>query len=112
MHCMKCGKKIKDSQVFCDECLAIMDTYPVKPGTPIQLPTIVANNFAAPKAKNNKRKQKTPEEIIVKLRRSNRWLSALLILFVLATIALLVIVMWLIRHPVVANTIDTITRLI
>ena len=64
MPCMKCGRKIKDRQVFCEECLAIMDTYPVKPGTPIQLPTIVANNFAAPKAKNNKRKQKTPEEII------------------------------------------------
>ena len=110
MHCMKCGKKIKDRQVFCDECLAIMDTYPVKPGTPIQLPTIVANNFAAPISKNNKRKQKTPEEIIAKLRRSNRWLSALLFLFILTAISLTIIIMWLIKHPVVTDAIDTIVR--
>lgn len=39
MFCMKCGKEIEDTQVFCPECLAVMERFPVKPGTAIQLPT-------------------------------------------------------------------------
>ena len=38
MACMKCGKDVNEPQVFCDECLAVMERYPVKPGTAIQLP--------------------------------------------------------------------------
>ena len=38
MSCMRCGKDTEDMQVFCAECLADMERYPVKPGTPIQLP--------------------------------------------------------------------------
>ena len=38
MYCMKCGKEVKENQVFCDACLVIMEKYPVKPGTHIQLP--------------------------------------------------------------------------
>lgn len=38
MHCLKCGKETKDNQVFCEGCLASMEQYPVKPGTPVQLP--------------------------------------------------------------------------
>lgn len=38
MQCLKCGKKAAGKQVFCEECLAVMQKYPVKPGIPIQLP--------------------------------------------------------------------------
>ena len=38
MACMKCGKDCEESQVFCQECLAVMERYPVKPGTTVQLP--------------------------------------------------------------------------
>ena len=37
-QCLKCGKKAEDQSVFCSECLAVMDQYPVKPGTVIHLP--------------------------------------------------------------------------
>ena len=37
MQCMKCGLEIPDTQVFCDGCLEMMDKYPVKPGTPVNI---------------------------------------------------------------------------
>ena len=39
MQCMKCGREIPAGQVFCEECLAEMAEYPVKPGTVVTLPT-------------------------------------------------------------------------
>ena len=38
MACMKCGKKLGSSQVFCDECLATMEQNPVNPNTVVTLP--------------------------------------------------------------------------
>ena len=38
MHCMKCGRDLEPGQVFCQECRAEMEKYPVKPGTVVQLP--------------------------------------------------------------------------
>lgn len=38
MNCMKCGVEIEAGQVFCQDCLAEMANYPVKPGTAVQLP--------------------------------------------------------------------------
>lgn len=37
-QCLKCGKKAEEQAVFCSECLAVMDQYPVKPGTVVHLP--------------------------------------------------------------------------
>ena len=38
MQCMKCGREIPAGEVFCEECLAEMAGYPVKPGTVVTLP--------------------------------------------------------------------------
>ena len=38
MHCMKCGAELKISGAFCENCLADMEKYPVRPGTVVQLP--------------------------------------------------------------------------
>ena len=38
MACLKCGRNTVDDHVFCNDCLAVMDRYPVKPGTPVHLP--------------------------------------------------------------------------
>lgn len=38
MACMKCGKKLGSSQVFCDECLEKMEQNPVNPNTVVTLP--------------------------------------------------------------------------
>ena len=38
MACMKCGKKLGQSQVFCDECLEKMAQSPVDPNVVVTLP--------------------------------------------------------------------------
>ena len=38
MSCMKCGKKLDNTQVFCDECLAKMEKNPVPINTAVVLP--------------------------------------------------------------------------
>jgi len=109
MNCMKCGRKVKDRQVFCDDCLAIMDTYPVKPGTPIQLPPPPTKN--APAAKTNKRRPKKPEEVILQLRGKIRWLTLALIVAMLAFIMAAVMLLWLLENQGISLTLWKITRL-
>ena len=69
---MKCGREIALGQVFCKECLADMDQYPIAPGTPV--PMFEVNPVAAPKRNNPTRKQKKPEDQVVTLK---RWIVAL-----------------------------------
>ena len=38
MACMKCGKKLGSSQVFCDECLSKMEQAPVPANAVVNLP--------------------------------------------------------------------------
>ena len=38
MSCLNCNKETEGTQVFCDECLAAMEGYPVPKGTPITIP--------------------------------------------------------------------------
>ena len=38
MHqCLKCGSKTEGRAVFCNDCLEIMEKYPVKPGTVVHI---------------------------------------------------------------------------
>ena len=97
MHCMKCGRKIKDRQVFCEECLAIMDTYPVKPGTPIQLPPPPSKNSTP--AKVNKRRQRNPEQQIAYQRITIRWLSLALTVSILSFIVVAAMLLWVLECP-------------
>ncbi len=90
MYCMKCGKEIKENQVFCDACLVIMGKYPVKPGTYIQIPQRPSSptNKAA-----SRRKSIPPEEQVLRLRRRVKSLALSLVCCLLAlglTVSLLV----------------------
>ncbi len=38
MQCLKCGKEIAEKDVFCADCLAEMQHYPIKPGTVALIP--------------------------------------------------------------------------
>ena len=38
MNCMKCGRETELEQVFCPDCLAVMEKYPVQPGIAVKLP--------------------------------------------------------------------------
>ena len=70
MNCMRCGKEIALGQAFCKECLTDMEQHPVKPDTPIQLPSQVP--VAVPRRTPQVRKVRKPEEQLIRLRRQIR----------------------------------------
>lgn len=71
MQCLKCGKKTAGKQVFCDDCLLVMQDYPVKPGTPVHLPKREAR---AAEKKAPVSRGPTPAEQLRSLRTTMRWL--------------------------------------
>ena len=85
MNCMKCGREIEESQVFCPDCLAEMEKYPVKPGTVVQLPHVPS--YQAAKKPPQRRKSAPPLEEQIKVLR--KWARMLALALVLA-IALLI----------------------
>ena len=38
VNCIRCGRETLGEQCFCEDCLLDMESYPVKPGTVVQLP--------------------------------------------------------------------------
>ena len=91
MNCLKCGRKTVDDRVFCDDCLAVMDRYPVKPGTPVHLPR---HAFIPTKVKQAPRKRAISQEEQIlglkkRLRRSR--LIGLVLLLVLCLVSVLLV---------------------
>ena len=78
MECLKCGKTVKDQQVFCPHCLEVMDTYPVKSNIPIQLPP--RREQPSPKKARRKKRALSLEEQLTQLRSRQRRLVAITIL--------------------------------
>ena len=83
MLCIKCGRKLEEGQVFCNLCLGDMAEYPIKPGTPIQLPPPQTEAPVKPRKKIPVVFKK-PEMEINRLRSSIRWLTFILIVLLLA----------------------------
>ena len=79
MQCTKCGRETKDNAVFCKSCLAVMELYPVKPGTSIQLP----QRSVTPKKVTPRKKKLSPEEQVIRQRKTIRWLTVALLCSVL-----------------------------
>ena len=67
MHCLKCGNETNEHQVFCDSCLAGMESCPVKPGTGVHLPH--HEQPAAVKKQLHKKRPQTSEEQVVLLKK-------------------------------------------
>lgn len=81
MQCMKCGREIKeDGQVFCGDCLTGMAAYPVKPGTPIQLP----HHLPPPEPAKVPRRKPRPEDQIASLTRRVKILTIVLCILLVA----------------------------
>ena len=79
MHCMKCGQDTGGSEVFCRDCLAEMEKYPVKPGAPVYIPSRANIPRKAPR-----HPVIDPEEQIRRLQRRIRRLTAGLIAALIA----------------------------
>ena len=76
MKCLRCGVETGDQQVFCKECLASMEQYPVKPGTPITLPD--RRVAAEPQRAVRKKRELSPEEQLARVNRLVQLLVAAL----------------------------------
>ena len=62
MNCMKCGREISEG-AFCEECLAVMEKYPVKPNTVVQIPN---RDLAIQSRKPRRRKELTEKEKLIR----------------------------------------------
>ncbi len=81
MACMKCGKEVSGSQVFCDACLQDMEQYPIKPGTPVLLPNRPSQSVVH---KRSARRSRKPEEQISGLKNALTWLCVFCCLLMVA----------------------------
>ena len=107
MGCMKCGKKLGSSQVFCNECLEKMAQCPVNPGAVVKLPE--RSSAPAPKKKPIRRLYFwNMENEIGALQSKIRWLRFALIVailgFLLSVALIFVLLYW-------QGRLDFITRL-
>ncbi len=77
-NCIKCGKELASTKVFCEECLEVMEKYPVPSGTPL-----VIHQRTAASRKVATKKKLSPEEQIPKLKRRIKQLTVILIVMAL-----------------------------
>lgn len=93
MFCVKCGREARESNVFCETCLAEMEKYPVKPNITVQIP----NRPADPPAKKKQKPHKyvKPEEQIRHLKSKARWLSLTLAITFIAFLLASIMILWL-----------------
>ena len=89
MSCMKCGKAVSEGQLFCESCLAEMERYPVKPGTPVLLPHREA--LVPQRKRRSVKRPRKPEEQVASLRSTVRLLSVLLALVLVIAIVSIVL---------------------
>lgn len=92
MNCMKCGVELKNSGVFCEDCLADMKKYPVNPNATVHIPYRPA---PAQTKKVKKAKTVKPDEQIRHLKKVRNWLWVLLIVTLLAFAASAIMVLHL-----------------
>ena len=88
MNCMKCGVEIPENQVFCDHCLSLMEQYPVKPGTHVQLPKRAQVTESAKKPVKKKRIPSLEEQIAgLKLKVLRQRLAIAILVFALCLVS-------------------------
>lgn len=81
MNCIKCGRETVDEDIFCLNCLAEMEKYPVQPGTVVLLPR--RKEYSHMK-KSSKRHTPSAEEQIAILRKRIGILTFLLLVTIAA----------------------------
>lgn len=97
MNCMRCGKETTGNNVFCPECLAEMEKYPVKPGTVIQIPV----RSAEPEPRKPARRKKEPpiEVQLASMRSLVRNLTAMVIASVTALAVVTGMLLYVLFQP-------------
>ena len=101
MYCIKCGKETENEKMFCGHCLEVMEKYPVKQNTPVQLPK--RPQQIEQKKSRRRRRALDPEEQIPQLRSTVR---ALLLCLIVVSI-LLGVLSWFHFSPIVEDFLNT-----
>ena len=86
MNCMKCGQETQDQNVFCEDCLAVMKKYPVRPDAAVKLPK---NREPSVNKKAPKKHGPTPEEQIKVLRKRLKIMTIILIVCIAAIVLMI-----------------------
>lgn len=86
MNCMKCGRETVDNQVFCNECLADMENYPVRPGMVVHLPRRREEPIAKKSSGRRKAPPPTEEQVKSLKKQVRRFRLAVLLLALLLAV--------------------------
>lgn len=87
MNCLKCGTKTTGNQVFCDDCLQVMEKYPVKQDTAVQLPQREPRNV-------EKKQPRKKESAAVRLSKQKNAIIIWLMLTVLVLCGVVGLLTW------------------
>ena len=94
MGCMKCGKKVDHSNVFCDECLEKMEQCPIPMDAVVNLPKRPAKSVTKKRSFRHRYFWDAEERIEV-LRTRIRWLSFGWTVTFLCFLACVVLIVWM-----------------
>ena len=83
MNGMKCGRETENEQVFCQDCLQVMEKFPILPGTVVLLPRRREPSVIK---KATKRHISTAEEQVKVLRKRVMTLTILLVVCIAAIV--------------------------
>lgn len=95
MNCLKCGRETPSSQVFCKDCLQVMNAYPVSPRAHVVIPT----RPAVQPEKNQRIKSSTYSGTIRSLKRVIRRLTWAVVLLSLLVCLLGGLLFYIADHP-------------
>ena len=82
MNCMKCGREVDDGQVFCPECLEVMEQDPIRISASVQIPR------QPPRRNTPRRPAIHLEEELRRVERANEILRIWIILLAVASMLL------------------------
>lgn len=94
MGCMKCGRKVEETRLFCPECMQEMENYPVDPNTIVRLPARQNTSVAKKKSQRRRRFWSSENQIEI-LRARVKVLTGALIVMFLCFLLTVGMVIWL-----------------
>lgn len=97
MNCIKCGVELTGTRVFCDQCRAEMEHYPVPPETAVHIP--YRPEEASPKKSSSRKKpRKKPATTEEQLRHAKTMVIRLSILVAALALSLIAVTTAFILH--------------
>lgn len=105
MNCMKCGKKTEGEKVFCEDCLAEMEKYPVKPDVVIHIPAHPNNSES--RKQTHRRQDLSPEEQLTLMRRQVKIMRNAMLILLATLLAVSGVLAYILLQPETETNIPT-----